>query len=71
MKIDIRTIGDARILDVSGQITLGEGTMVIRNTVRDIMQSRCEKDHSQSCGCKLYRQLGSWRTGKYLYHRCQ
>lgn len=39
MKIEIRTIGDARILDCSGQITLGEGTMVIRNTVRDIVQS--------------------------------
>jgi anti-sigma B factor antagonist len=43
MKIDIRTFGDAQILDVSGQITLGEGTMVIRNTVRDILQSGAKK----------------------------
>jgi len=43
MKIEIRTVGDARILDCSGQITLGEGTMVIRNTVRDILQAGAKK----------------------------
>ena len=43
MKIEMRTVGDARILDCSGQITLGEGTMVIRNTVRDILQSGVKK----------------------------
>jgi anti-sigma B factor antagonist len=43
MKIDIRTIGDIRILDCSGQITLGEGTMSIRNAVRDILQSGAKK----------------------------
>jgi anti-sigma B factor antagonist len=39
MKIEIRNFGDIQILDVSGQITLGEGTMIIRNTVRDIIQT--------------------------------
>jgi len=43
MKIEIRTIGDARILDCSGKITLGEGTMVIRNTVRDMVQGGVKK----------------------------
>lgn len=43
MKIDIRTIGDVKILDCSGKITLGEGTMVIRNTVRDILQGGAKK----------------------------
>ena len=43
MKIEMRTVGDARILDVSGQITLGEGTMVIRNTVRDVLQTGVKK----------------------------
>jgi anti-sigma B factor antagonist len=43
MKIDIRTIGDIRILDCSGKITLGEGTMSIRNTVRDTLQSGAKK----------------------------
>jgi anti-sigma B factor antagonist len=43
MKIDIRIIGDVRILDCSGKITLGEGTMSIRNTVRDVLQSGARK----------------------------
>src|SRR5512136_1308502 len=43
MKIDMRTIGDVRILDCSGKITLGEGTMAIRNTVRDIVNKGDKK----------------------------
>ena len=38
MKIDARTIGDVHILDCSGKITLGEGTMAVRNTVGDILK---------------------------------
>lgn len=43
MKIDIRTAGDVKILDCSGKITLGEGTMSIRNTVRDILLGGARK----------------------------
>jgi anti-sigma B factor antagonist len=43
MKIDIRTINDVRILDCSGQITLGEGTMIVRNTVRGILETGGKK----------------------------
>jgi anti-sigma B factor antagonist len=43
MKIETRTIGDIRILDCSGKITLGEGTMAVRNTVRDILKSNGKK----------------------------
>jgi anti-sigma B factor antagonist len=43
MKIEIRTIEDVQILDCSGKITLGEGTMSIRNTVRDVLQSGAKK----------------------------
>ncbi len=39
MKIKMRTVGNVQILDCSGKITLGEGTMSIRNTVRVLMQS--------------------------------
>jgi len=38
MMIEMRTIGDVRILDCKGKIELGEATMVLRNTVRDILQ---------------------------------
>jgi len=39
MNIEVRKVGDIQILDCSGQITLGEGTMGIRNKVREILQS--------------------------------
>jgi anti-sigma B factor antagonist len=43
MKINTRTVGDVQILDWSGKITLGEGTMSIRNAVRDILQGGGKK----------------------------
>jgi len=39
MNIVIRKVRDMQILDCSGQITLGEGTMNIRNTVRDLVEA--------------------------------
>jgi len=39
MKIGERTIGDVRILDFSGKIALGEGTMAVRNAVRGLLQN--------------------------------
>ena len=43
MKIETRTIGDVTVLDCSGKITLGEGTMAVRNKVRDILKSDGKK----------------------------
>ncbi len=43
MKIDARTVGDVHILDCSGKITLGEGTMAVRNTVREILKNGGKK----------------------------
>ena len=43
MKIEIRTVGDVRILDCSGKITLGEGTMAVRNNVRDMLKRDVKK----------------------------
>ncbi len=43
MKIEMRTVRDVRILDCSGKITLGEGTMAVRNTVRDILKENGKK----------------------------
>jgi len=39
MKITQRNVGDVTVLDCSGKITLGEGTMAVRNTVRDILKN--------------------------------
>jgi anti-sigma B factor antagonist len=38
MKIAERTVGDIHMLDCSGKITLGEGTMTIRTTVLEILK---------------------------------
>jgi anti-sigma B factor antagonist len=43
MKIDTRTVGDVHILDCNGKITLGEGTMAIRNTVRETLKNGGKK----------------------------
>ena len=43
MKTDIRTVGDVKILDCSGKITLGEGTMSVRETVRKLVDSGSKK----------------------------
>lgn len=43
MKIELRTVRDVHILDISGKITLGEGTMTVRNTVRDILKDKGNK----------------------------
>ena len=38
MKIDTRTVGDVHILDCSGKLILGQGTMIVRTTVLDILK---------------------------------
>ena len=43
MKIETRTEGDVTILDCSGRITLGEGTMTVRNAVRDLLKANNNK----------------------------
>jgi anti-sigma B factor antagonist len=43
MKIDTRTVGDVHVLDCNGKITLGEGTMAIRNTVREVLKNGGKK----------------------------
>ena len=43
MKIAIRAVGDARILDCNGKITMGEPTMALRSTIHDILQGGTTK----------------------------
>ena len=43
MKITTRTIGDVRILDCSGKITLDAGMLSLRNTLHDTLQSGANK----------------------------
>jgi len=43
MNIKMRIIGDVRILDCSGKITLGEGTTSVRTAVLDALKSGTKK----------------------------
>ncbi len=43
MKISTRTIGDVRILDCHGKITLDEGMLFLRDTLQNAMQSGANK----------------------------
>lgn len=43
MKITTRIVGDIRILDCSGKITLDEGMLSLRSTVHDTLQSGANK----------------------------
>jgi anti-sigma B factor antagonist len=43
MKIAVRSIGDAKIIDCSGKITLGEDTMSLRKSVGDLLQGGSKK----------------------------
>lgn len=44
MKITTRTVGDIRILDCNGKITMdGGGTLFLRNTLHDALQSGTHK----------------------------
>jgi len=39
MQIEERAVGDVVVLDLRGKITLGEGTMAVRNSVREILKN--------------------------------
>ena len=43
MNIHTRTVGDVHILDISGKIILGQGTMVVRNTIKDLLHNGVKK----------------------------
>jgi anti-sigma B factor antagonist len=36
VKLNTRQVGDVTVIDVSGRITLGEGSSVVRDAVRDL-----------------------------------
>jgi anti-sigma B factor antagonist len=37
-KANIRQVGDVAIVDLSGRITLGDGSGVVRETVKDLLK---------------------------------
>ena len=43
MKIHTRKVGDVHVLDISGTITLGKATTVLRHTISDLLESGGKK----------------------------
>lgn len=43
VKLSTRQVGDVSVLDVSGRITLGEGSSALRDTLRDLMSKGHKK----------------------------
>jgi anti-sigma B factor antagonist len=43
MKIHTRTVGDVHVLDINGNITLGDATKTIRYTINDLLQNGGKK----------------------------
>jgi anti-sigma B factor antagonist len=43
MNIHTRTVGNTHILDISGKIILGRETMIVRNTIKDLLANRAGK----------------------------
>ena len=43
MKINTRTLGDVKVLDCNGKITLGEGTLVVRKAVNQLLDGGAKK----------------------------
>ncbi len=58
VKLNTRSVDDVTIVDVSGRITHGEGSSVIRDAVRDLTGKGHKKILLESGGCLLYRHSG-------------
>ena len=48
VKLTTRQVGDVTVIDAAGRITLGEGSSVFRDTVRDLISKRKPKAASES-----------------------
>ena len=68
MKVGSRQVDGVTIVDCSGRITLGEGSVILRDTVRDLLAKGNKKIVLNLAGRQLHRQLGHWRTGQRLHH---
>ena len=68
-KLSPRQVGDVTVVDVSGRITLGEGSSNLRDGIRDMVNKGSKKILLNLVGGVLHRQLGDRRTGFRLHHR--
>jgi anti-sigma B factor antagonist len=43
LKAEVRRVGDVAIIDLAGRITLGEGSGLVRSTIKDLVNSGQKK----------------------------
>lgn len=43
VKLNVRQVGDVSVVDVSGRITLGEGSSALRDSLRDLLAQNNKK----------------------------
>jgi len=55
MKSSTRQVDGVTIVDLSGRITLGEGSVVLRETVRDLLSKGQKKNPAEPRRRELYR----------------
>jgi len=55
MKISSRQVDGVTIVDCSGRITLGEGSVTLRDTVRDLLSKGNKKNYPEPRRRQLHR----------------
>ena len=58
MKISTRQVDGVTVVDCSGRITLGEGSVTLRDTVSQSAYQEPEENSAQPGRRQLHRQLG-------------
>ena len=67
-KANVRRVGDVAIVDLAGRITLGEGSGLVRNTIKDLVNSGQKnillnlKDVSYLDSAGLGEMVGAYAT---------
>ena len=70
-KLTTRQVGDVTVIDAAGRITLGEGSSVFRDTIRDLSSNGNRKLLLNLADVTLYRQFGHRGDGVRIYERNQ
>ncbi len=50
-----RQAGDVTILDMNGEVRIGEGSIALRDAIRNLVSRRQEEDFAQSSRGQLHR----------------
>jgi anti-sigma B factor antagonist len=70
LKVNTRQVGDVAVIDVSGRITLGEGSSVIRDTMRDLTTKGNKKILLNLGDVSYIDSLGIGELGRGI-HECR